>query len=301
MFRLAAALILPLARPLAPSNDAMAIFAFPTRAGCGKSRALRSGFHFVSVILSKIVIGRQFCGPPNSANGGYVCGLLAKGIDGPATAVVRSPPPLDRDLDLQSSEGVNRLTGDEGVLIGQGGPATQPLPEPPLVPDLEAARAAEAGYIGHSQRVHPICFTCGPERDDGDGLRVFPGQMAGAAPGVMACAWTPHSAFAGPDGAVAPEIVWAALDCPGFFAWVEKEGRHGALLGTMTGEVLAPVMAGQAYAVLAWPIHREGRKETAGVALFDDAGRLMARAHQVWIVMPPRPPAAAPAEAAVTA
>ena len=33
-------------------------------------------------------------------------------------------------------------------------------------------RAAMAGYIGHSQRVHPICFTCGNERGEGDGLRV---------------------------------------------------------------------------------------------------------------------------------
>ena len=77
---------------------------------------------------------------------------------------------------------------------GEGAPATQALPEPPLVPTLEAARAASAGYIGRSQRVHPICFTCGPERDEGDGLRVFPGQLAGAEQGVMACTWTPHAA-----------------------------------------------------------------------------------------------------------
>jgi hypothetical protein len=251
--------------------------------------------------LSKIVIGRQFCGPPNSGNGGYVCGVLAKGLDGPVTAVIRAPVPLDVDLGLETRDGVSTLTGAEGALIGQGGAGMQPLPEPPRVPTPDEARTAMAGYIGHSQRVHPICFTCGNERGEGDGLRVFPGQLQGAEPGVMACTWTPHAAFAEADGTVASEVVWAALDCPGFFAWVEKEGRHGALLGTMTGEILTNPKVGQEYVVLAWPIARDGRKETAGVALFDGEGRLMARGHQVWITMAPRFPAAVPASETVGA
>jgi hypothetical protein len=252
-------------------------------------------------ILSKIVIGRQFCGPPNSGNGGYVCGVLAKGLEGPVTAVIRAPVPLDVDLGFERRDDGNVLTGDGGALIGQGGAANQPLPEPPLIPTLEEARAAMAGYVGHGQRIHPICFTCGNERDEGDGLRVFPGQLAGAETGVVACSWTPHAAFADAAGTVAPEIVWAALDCPGYFAWVEKEGRHGALLGTMTGEIVAPAKAGAEYVILAWPIAREGRKEIAGVALFDAGGRLMARGHQVWIMMAPRVPMAAPASEAVSA
>jgi len=245
--------------------------------------------------LSKIVIGRQFCGPPNSGNGGYVCGILSKGVEGPATAVIRAPVPLDTDLNLEARDGGTVLLGGDGGLIGQGGAATQALPEPPLVPTLAVAREATLTYLGHTQRVHPICFTCGNVREEGDGLRVFPGQVAGAEKGVVACPWTPHAAFADADGVVQPEMVWAALDCPGFFAWVEKEGRHGALLGTMTGEILIPPRAGEEYIVLAWPIVREGRTEIAGVALFDGEGRMMARAHQVWIVMPPRPPMTAPA------
>jgi hypothetical protein len=246
--------------------------------------------------LSTITIGRQFCGPPNSGNGGYVCGVLAKGLEGPVTAMLRAPPPLDVELGLERRHDAMVLLGADGeTVIGQGGPASQALPEPPTTVTLDQARAAMAGYIGHTQRVHPICFTCGNEREDGDGLRVFPGQVAGAEPGVVACAWTPHPAFGEADGTVASEVVWAALDCPGFFAWVEKEGRHGALLGTMTGEILAAPKVGEAYAILAWPITREGRKETAGVALFDRDGRLMARGYQVWIVMAPRPSAAASA------
>lgn len=239
------------------------------------------------------MIGRQFCGPPNSGNGGYVCGVLAKGQQGAVTAVLRAPIPLDVDLDLEAREDGAALIGAEGVLIGQGGAATQPLPEPPPAPTLEAARAAAGRHIGLTQRVHPICFTCGTQREDGDGLRVLPGQLEGAEAGVVACTWTPHANFADADGIVASEVVWAALDCPGFFAWVEKVGRHGALLGTMTAEVVHPVRAGQEYAVVAWPISKDGRKEIAGVALYDGEGRLMGRAHQVWIAMGAPPPAPA--------
>ncbi|MET0273562.1 MAG: hypothetical protein ABW360_11285, partial [Phenylobacterium sp.] len=157
-----------------------------------------------------------------------------------------------------------------------------------------AARAAGGRYRGLEQRIHPICFTCGPQREDGDGLRVFVGQVEGATEGHVAGVWTPHAAFADEAGLTPVEIVWAALDCPGYFAWVESLGRHGALLGTMTGEVLRQPKAGEECIVSAWPLAREGRKETAGVALFSAAGELLARAHQVWIVMSLTAQAAAP-------
>jgi hypothetical protein len=250
--------------------------------------------------LSKVVIGRQFCGPPKSGNGGYVCGVLARDIEGPATAVLRAPVPLDVPLDLARLDGAVVLTGAEDQLIGRGAASAGPeLPDPPAPPSLEEAQAAGARYLGLANVFHPICFTCGTDRGDGDGLRVFAGQLAGRPKGVVAAAWTPHAAFADAGGLIPSEIVWAALDCPGYFAWVEQEGRHGALLGTMTGEVIRRPTAGEACIVLAWTLAREGRKETAGVALYNASGELMARAHQVWIVMGPRPPH--PVEAAATA
>ena len=253
--------------------------------------------------MTSIVIGRQFCGPPNSGNGGYVCGVLADGIERPATSVLRAPVPLDVDLDLQrSDDGANVLTGADGGLVGQcrSAPGFE-LPEPPAAPRLQSAEAAGQRYAGLAQRFHPICFTCGSEREEGDGLRVFVGQVDGAPQGQMAGVWTPHAVFADAAGLVTEPVVWAALDCPGYFAWVEKEGRHGALLGTMTGEVLRRPRAGEPCIVTAWPLAREGRKETAGVALFTADGELLARAHQVWIVMAPRLPAPTPETATATA
>ncbi|HZZ30760.1 MAG TPA: hypothetical protein VFE10_02115 [Phenylobacterium sp.] len=244
--------------------------------------------------MAKIVIAQQFCGPPNSGNGGYVCGVLAKDIEGPVTSVLRARVPLDVDLDLAMTDGAAVMTDAAGGLIGRGDPAAAGLlPDPPEPPGAEAALAAGARHPGHGQRIHPICFTCGPERHEGDGLRVFPGQLDGAPAGHVACLWTPDAAFADREGLVPTEVIWAALDCPGFFAWVVKEGRHGALLGTMTGEVVRRPKAGQACIVTAWPLSREGRKETAGVALFSTEGELLARGHQVWIMSVPPQAAAA--------
>lgn len=252
--------------------------------------------------MAKIVIAQQFCGPPNSGNGGYVCGVLAKDIAGPATSVLRARVPLDVELDMATDAGATVMTDAQGGLVGRGEPGGAALlPTPPAPPRLEAARAAGERYLGHTQRIHPICFTCGPEREEGDGLRVFTGQVDGAPDGHVAGVWTPDPAFADAGGLVPTEVIWAALDCPGVFAWIVKEGRHGALLGTMTGEVLRRPKVGEPTIVLAWPLAREGRKETAGVALFDAEGELLARGHQVWIMIGPPPQAVVAAADAVSA
>jgi hypothetical protein len=252
--------------------------------------------------LAKIVIARQFCGPPNSGNGGYVCGVLAKEVEGPATSVLRARVPLDVNLDLRKEDGVMQLTDAEGQLVGHGQPADAALlPKPPEPPSMREAKRAGARYLGHDQSIHPTCFTCAPERREGDGLRVFPGQIEGAPAGHVACIWIPDMAFADAEGLVTSEVIWAALDCPGFFSWVVKEGRHGALLGTMTGEVRRRPHAGHEYIVMAWPLEREGRKETAGVALFAMNGEVLARGHQVWIMSVPPGQAQAQGQATATA
>jgi hypothetical protein len=252
--------------------------------------------------MTQLVIGQRYCGPPNSGNGGYVGGLLARDLDGPVKAVIRARVPLDAPLRLETRDGETFMTDAEGAVIGKGeagDPAV--LPEVPAAPSLAAAEAAGLRHPGHTERFHPICFSCGPQREEGDGLRVFVGQLDGAAPGVSACVWTPHAAFADDEGLAPVEVIWAALDCPGFFAWVIKEGRHGALLGTMTGEILRRPPVGEPCIVMAWPLERDGRKEFAGVALFSASGELLARAHQVWITMGPAAGAVAPAAAAVQA
>ncbi|HEX4302446.1 MAG TPA: hypothetical protein VHZ78_06620 [Rhizomicrobium sp.] len=233
--------------------------------------------------MREIVIARQFRGPPNSGNGGYVCGVLARAVGGPSTVALRALIPLDVPLKLEEIDNGARLVGADGTLIAEGLRASTPLPDPPTPPSLEEARAAGARCPVIEKPFHPPCFTCSSIRENGDGLRILPGRIAGAPDGHIACVWTPHAAFAGPDGVIPEEIVWAALDCPGSLAWIVKTGMGGGLLGTMTGEVLRLPRAGDETIVTAWPIEQSGRKFVAGVALFDAEGTLMARGSQIWI------------------
>ena len=92
---------------------------------------------------SKIVVAQQFRGPPNSGNGGYVCGLMASRITGPATAMLRAPPPLDTPLDLACEDGVVRILDADGTLVGEAraGDAAA-LPSPPPAPSFAAATSS---------------------------------------------------------------------------------------------------------------------------------------------------------------
>src|SRR5215472_8325674 len=54
--------------------------------------------------MKSVLIEKRFCGPPTSANGGYVCGLLATHIDGNAEITLRAPPPLLQRLAIVISE-----------------------------------------------------------------------------------------------------------------------------------------------------------------------------------------------------
>ena len=116
----------------------------------------------------------------------------------------------------------------------------------------------------------------------GDGLRIFPGRPAPA--GLVAAPWTPHASVAGADGQVAPEILWAALDCTGYFG-VYQPGTPRALLGRMTAVLSGAVAAGEPCVVIGWPLGGEGRKLLAGTALFGADGRLVGQSRQIWITI----------------
>ena len=90
------------------------------------------------------------------------------------------------------------------------------------------------------------------------------------------------AAHAGEDGLVSPEVICAALDCPGQFAWL-AEGTRTGLLGRLTARVERPVRAGTPCVVIGWTMGNEGRKYYAGTALFDQDRQLCAYAKAVWI------------------
>ena len=81
---------------------------------------------------------------------------------------------------------------------------------------------------------------------------------------------------------VAPEVVWAAIDCPGAYA-VGGPGRGEVVLGRMAAEIRRWPEEHEQCVVVAWPLGEEGRKLYAGTALTSADGDVLAVARQTWI------------------
>ena len=241
-------------------------------------------------MADSLVIDPHFNGPPDSGNGGYACGLLAGFVDGPAQVSLRAPPPLGTPLAVVGEgNGVRLLDGD--TLVAEAEPAgPDPAGEPPrLVPVEEAGESAERStYLNADTHPFPTCFVCGPKRGVGDGLRIFPGPTDG----MFAAPWTPDPGLAREDGALPPEIVWAALDCPTSAPGMNKPGPDGKVLPIVLARLAVhlrePVAAGAEHVITSWEIGRDGRKREAGAALHDASGRLLASSRALWIEL--RPP-----------
>jgi hypothetical protein len=219
--------------------------------------------------LEQLTIEARFNGPDGSANGGYTCGRIAEHLAGGAEVTLRMPPPLERPLDVERDDD-RLLVWDGESLVAEAIPATLEL-DVPVSPSWEAAEAASARYPGLVEHAFPRCFVCGPAREPGDGLRVFAGPLGD---GRFAATWTPSE--------VAPELVWAALDCPGAIA-VGFPERGETLLGRFVVAIEGLPARGERCVVVAWPLGEEGRKLYAGTALYGEDGRPLARARATWI------------------
>ncbi len=226
-----------------------------------------------------VTITARFNGPPNSGNGGYVCGLMARLIEGPSEAALRAPPPLEKSLTLAREDGRVALYDGE-TLLGEAKPVTLDFPAPPA-PSLEDAKASERRYRGHASHRYPTCFTCGVARVPDNGLNIYTGALEGR--DMVASTWTPAADLADADGKVAPEFIHAALDCPTYWA-LPRAGEMAALLARLASSLDAPAPpVGETLIVAAWPLVSEGRKHSARAALYHADGRLIARTEALWI------------------
>ena len=134
-----------------------------------------------------VSISRRFRGPHASGNGGYACGLLAGFVGGEAEVTLRLPPPLDRPLRIErDAERVLLLDGE--ALVAEAVPARVDIVAPAIVTWEEAVQARER-YTGFEYHPFPECFTCGPSREQGDGLCIYPGEVR---PGLVAAPWAAH-------------------------------------------------------------------------------------------------------------
>jgi hypothetical protein len=238
------------------------------------------------------MIPGRFNGPARSANGGFAAGSLAERVPDsgqrPVEVTLRRPPPLETVMAVEDRAGSTVLDLD-GELVA----------EARLVPDdLEAVDGVEPdvaadamlGYPGRDHHPFPTCFGCGPERAEGDGLRIFPGPVGGVR-GHVASLWVPAESHAGSGDLldqvhrVGTDVTWAALDCVG--GWSEDLEGRPCVLGRMTARVDALPVVGEAHVVVGRHLATEGRKSFTASTLYDADGRVVAAARHTWLQVDP--------------
>lgn len=234
--------------------------------------------------LAELTVLTRFCGPPGAANGGYVAGLLGSFATETVAVRLRLPTPLGVALTVRSGAGGTLELRHAEQLVATATAATVAFAAPRAMPEAVAAAAA-ANFRGFHGHAYPRCFVCGPERDDG--LRVFAGPAVHDGRACVAAPWQPDESLAGTRRAVRPEFLWAALDCPGYFA-VQDEVKP-MLLGTFTCQVEDRVLVGERCVVVGWKLGQDGRKHHAATALYGADGRCVARAEATWVELRPTP------------
>jgi hypothetical protein len=240
----------------------------------------------VGGVGERIIIDRRFRGPPNSAQGGYACGLAAQHIEGPAEVRLLAPPPLETPLQLTRGEAgeVSLLDGDTLLVEARAASFDLEVPEPVTPAEAEAG-SERCPWI--ERHPFPECFGCGPARAVGDGLRQFPGPVDGR--DLFACVWTPDPSLADEHGLVRRPFMWAALDCPTAGPAVPLDSGPCVLAG-LRARIEGPARVGQPHTVVAWAIEHDARRHRGGAAIHDADGRLCGASEGVWIEL--RDPAA---------
>src|SRR4051812_9698462 len=229
----------------------------------------------------QIQVGARFNGPPGCGNGGYTCGLIASTLLDHTHERVKvrltRPVPIETTLRIESNAAGTWDVFARDELIASATPDSLII-DVPAAPSWIEAFGVSRHFAGFAHHNFPNCFVCGPARASGDGLRIFAAAVPGT--GVLAAPWRPDASLADGEGYVRPEFIWAALDCPGFYATCEP---RVALLGELSARIDRPVRADDAHVVTAWKISSSGRKHIAGTALFDAAGECCAVAQATWI------------------
>lgn len=147
------------------------------------------------------------------------------------------------------------------------------LPRPVTI-DTAAAVSLSSPFRDATTHPFPTCFTCGPAREQGDGLRLFAGRLPGT--DWFAAPWTPNE--------VSNEIVWAALDCPSSAViYLEEDHPPPHVLGRIAARIDHLPQPGTPHIIMSWPLDRAGRKVLSASAIFGSDARLCAVARATWI------------------
>lgn len=227
--------------------------------------------------MQSITVQARFCGPPDSGNGGYTCGLVAGALGGVVECTLRSPVPLDVALDLERSPSGGILRHGEKVIVEARAAMLDVSPPEPV--DLGTATAAmKSSFALDPCHPFPTCFVCGPKRKMHDGLEIFPAAIRAD---LYVAAWLPAPEFGDSRQFLREEFLWAAMDCPtGFAAGFPVAGK--LVTGRLAVEQLQPIRIGEPCLLMSWPLVIEGRKHLSAACLYQNE-QLCAVARATWI------------------
>ena len=229
-----------------------------------------------------IVIPSRFCGPQRSGNGGYVCGRLANYLPGSVCVQLKAPSPLEVEMRVESRETGAQLFY-ESTLVAEARPFEVDL-VPPGAPSYAEAEEASKFFVGFADHPFPRCFVCGPQRLPADGMRIFPGLID--ARSLVAAPWIPDPSLANRAQQIESVFIWSALDCTGGIALCPVPEGKAIVLGELCVRIDGTVAPGERCVVIGWSLGGEGRKRTAGSALYSEAGKPVAVASAIWIEVP---------------
>ena len=164
---------------------------------------------------------------------------------------------------------------DGADLVAEASASTVDVEVPsPVTLDTAAAVSLLSPFRDATIHPFPTCFTCGPARDAGDGLRLFAGRVPGT--DSFATPWTPNE--------VSDEIVWAALDCPSCAViYLEDSHPPAHVLGRIAARIDHRPQSRKPHIIMSWPLERAGRKVLSASAIFDSNARLCAVARATWV------------------
>jgi hypothetical protein len=226
-------------------------------------------------------ISQVYQGPPDSANGGYACGLFVQqaaqslGTSTPLAVQLHAPPPLGAELTIKRTSRRIHVWSGQGIVATVSPDATEVELLPPV--SHQAAEAASEGFAGRVFHPFPTCVICGSGRTDQAAFHLSPGPLDGQ-DGSVACTWTPRSE-------VSVELMWAVLDCPG--GWTLDQVPAPWVLSRMTARIASFPVPGETTVAVAHGKRNDERSAQCLSALYRTDGTELGRALATWSRLSP--------------
>ena len=233
--------------------------------------------------MATIVIGSRYNGIPDVALGGYVGGILARGRK-KAEVSLRRPVRLEKQYQANAGPDNSELLLEGNDVYAIARECSLDDLNLPHSVEFEEAKIASGQYPGHGRHLFPTCFVCGTSRAEGDGLRIFPGKVAGR--DVVAAPWRPSKDLGNSGGIVKPEFIWSALDCPTIWALIltgMPDSKDQAVTSKLAVQLINPAQVDQDNVVVGWKIGETDRTRVAGGAIYSDNGQLLAVARHTLV------------------